>query len=217
MLDFDKLEEYQDYLVQIRNTKTGELIEGLLDNEDFSYTTSAELGTNFMAQSIEDVTRGGAQAIAGRIPGVGDYARSAIGQNYKTIRSTYKAYEGASDTPFSLQLHIFANKKSYNQSLQILHKFTQPDTEDSKYMHSYLYDKSEAASMLTGEDPFSGNLIHVSIGDWFFATGLFCTGIDYSFSKYVDTEGKPIYLVVNLGFVPYKVLNAQELASWIRR
>lgn len=217
MLNFDKLDDYQDYLVQVRNTKTGEVLEGLLDNDELSYTTSADIGSNFLAGYVEDMMRGAAQGLTSKLPVVGGLARDAVKQNYKTVKSTYKAYEGASATSFSVSFHLFAKNESYNSILQKLHKLTQPDTEDSEFMHSYLYNPTDSAALLIGGDPFAGNLIHVSIGDWFLATGLFCNSVSHSFSKYVDTEGKPIYLSVTLGFEPYKVLNATELASWVKR
>lgn len=215
MLDFDKLGEYTDYLVIIKNSKTGESIQGLIDNEDLSYSTNAEIGGSFVGGSMDGFARGAASEVAGRVGG--DLAKNAVSQNYKTISSTYKAYEGAGETGFSIQMHVFGNTETYNSILQKVHKYTQPDTSDSQFLHSYLYDKTDTAKLLTGEDPFKGNLIHVSIGEWFLATGLFCTGVGHSFSKYVDTTGKPLYLILNLSFIPYKLLNAEELAGWIRK
>lgn len=216
MLNFDSLPEgFNDYLVQIKNTKTGEIIQGLLDNEDLSYSTSAEISGSFLAGSAEGFTKGLATAAAGKI--AGDLGRSAVESNYKTMASTYKTYESAGETGFSVNMHIFPRTEKYNDILFRMHKLTQPNTENSVFLHSHLYSPTDASKLLTAEDPFKGNLIHVSIGDWFLATGLFCTGANFSFSKYVDEDGKPLFMVYSASFVPYKLLTAAELSSWHRK
>jgi hypothetical protein len=223
MLDFDKIDEYSDYKVMVRNTKTGEVIAGLLDNEGFSYSTVAILGGGAIAGEIEDFTKGVASRAAGDLAGkatggkLGGFASGFVNQNYKTIASTFKGYTSAGDSPINLQIHVFARSNSYNYLLNILHKFTQPNTENDVLIKSYLYDPIDTASLLTLDDPFKGQLLHVSIGEWFFATGMMCTGVDFAFSKYIDEENKPIYLQVNIGLVPYKLLNAKELSSWVRK
>lgn len=215
MLNYDSLKQYQDYLVQVINTKTGDVLEGLLDNNDLSYTNSADIGGSFIAGSAEGLTKG--IAVAGARKVAGDLGASAVESNYKTIASTYKSYEGASDTGFSISMHIFPKSESYTSIMSKIAKLTQPDTEDSVFLHSYLYNSDDAKKLLSGVDPFKGNLIHVSIGDWFLATGLFCSSSSHSFTKYVDTNGKPLYMVWDVSFIPYKLLNATELSSWHRK
>lgn len=216
MLNFDSLPDgYEDYLVQIRNSKTGESIEGLLDNEDLSYSTSAQISGSFLAASLEGFTKGVASAAAGKV--AGDLGRNAVDSNYKTIASTYKTYDGAGDVGFNINMHIFPRNEKYSDILTKIHKFTQPNTEGSVFLHSHLYSPDDAKKLLTADDPFKGNLIHVSIGNWFLATGLFCNSNGHSFSKFVDESGKPLFMQWSASFEPYKVLTAAELASWHRK
>lgn len=214
-LKYDKLKEYPDYLVHIRNSKSGEVIEGLIDNEDFSYSTAATIDSSYIAATAEGFTKGLVTAAAGRA--AGDIGKNAVESNYKTVASTYKSFSGASDSPISITMHIFPGDNSYSSILEKIFKFTQPNTENNFLLNSYLYSPEDAAKLLKAEDPFKGQLIHVSIGKWFLATGMFCTGSSHSFSKYVDTYGKPLYMIWSSTFIPYKLLNAKELAAWHKK
>lgn len=224
-LDFDKLKEYDDYLVIVKNSKTGEHIQGLIDNDGFSYSAGAELAGSAIGGAITDVTSGAMNKandqISGGLGGANGRVAGAVGgflkDNYKNIISTYKGYDGASDNGFSIQLHIFPGQSGYKETLLKVAKFTQPDTSNGGIIQSHLYSSAETLEMLAASDPFKGALIHVSIGDWFLATGLFCSGVDYNFSKYVDEKKRPMYLIMNLTFTTYKVLTAEELAGWIRK
>lgn len=213
-LKYDSLNEYSDYLVQVINSKTQEVIEGLLDNEDLSYLTGAQFGASSLG-GVSDFLKGAAQAGAGRVGG--ELGKNAVANNFTTVLSTFKGYEGSSDTGFNISMHIFPGSSTYQSILTKIHKLTQPETENSQFLHSYLYGVDDASKLTESVDPFKGGLIHVSIGDWFLATGMFCTSSNISLSKYVDTTGKPIYMVWSAEFVPYKVLNATELASWVRK
>ena len=215
MLFYDQIDQFNDYMLVIKNTKTGDTITGLIDNEDFSYSMSASLGGGSLASNLEGGARGLAKSVAGKI--AGDFGKSFVDSNFKTVLSTYKGYEDSGDISFSVSMHIFPNKLhngSYNSIIEKIAKLTQPNTEDGKFLKSYLYDPLETTKLAAGVDPFKGQLVHVSIGSWFLATGLFCTGSDPVQSKFVDEDGKPLYMEWTATFTPYKVLNAKEVASW---
>jgi hypothetical protein len=221
MLDYDKLNSYKDYVIQITNSRSGEMITGLYDDEELSYGTNIELGSSSFGGFTDEAMSGAAGQLAekflGRFSGLAGSAKNMIQGNLKSINSTIKGYEGSGDNSFSLSFHIFPGGESYNSILNKIYKYTQPDTDDTNFMRSHLYSIQDAASLLTNDNAFKGQLLHVSIGDWFFATGLFCNGINHSFSKFVDENGAPIYMAVNIGFVSYRTLTAAELASWIRK
>lgn len=215
MLFYDSLDQFSDYMVQVKNTKTGEVIKGLIDNDDLSYSMGANLGGSQMAGMAEGGLKGLAKSFAGKV--AGDVGKSMIDNNFKTVLSTYKGYEDSSETSFPISMHLFPNKSgngSYPDMIEIIAKLTQPNTEDSKFLQSYLYDPNDTKSLALGSDPFKGQLIHVSIGDWFLATGLFCTSSNPKMTKFVDTDGKPLYAEWDATFTPYKILNAGEISSW---
>lgn len=233
MLNFEKLAEYDDYIVQVVNSKTGDVITGLYADDSFSFSSGANIGGDFVAGAIEGgikgALNGGADAagaalnkkFGGQTGSVlAGVAKDAINANYKTLLSTFQGYDGSSYNPFEVRLIIFPKVgETYSDLIYKLAKFTQPNTEadGSVILQSYLYDKIDSLETLTAKDPFKGNLLHVSIGDWFFATGLFCSGISFTLSKFVDEDRKPIYLSVGISFIPYRVLNAKELSSWMRK
>ena len=41
---YDDINGLDDYLVTIKNSKTGEMLQGLLDNDEVSYTAAANIG-----------------------------------------------------------------------------------------------------------------------------------------------------------------------------
>ena len=216
MLDFDKLAEYRDYLVTITNSKTGEVITGLIDNDGLTYSTGAALGESAAANGIKGAGLGLVQGAANSL-GAGGIVSAIRGASYSNVSTTIKAYEGSDETPFNISMHVFATDETYNDILNKVLKFTQPNINGAGLMMSYLYDESDVAGIATNYDIFKEQLIRVTIGEYFFAAGLFCTGINHRFSQYVDEEGKPLYLQLDFSFVSYRMLNAEELAGWIRK
>lgn len=214
MLLYDTLDQFPDYLVQVINSHTGDTISGLIDNEEFTYTLGANVSGSLAAGGLEAGVKGVASAVAQRA--LGGMGKTII-NNFKTSLSTYKSYEDSQDSNFSISMHIFPGKSGngeYPSIVEGIAKLTQPNTEDSRFLQSYLYDPADIKKLATAEDPFKGKLIHVSIGNWFLATGLFCVSAPPSFSKFVDVEGKPLYMRWDATFTPYKTLNAKEIAAW---
>ncbi len=215
---YEELESLNDYKVTIRNSKTGEVLEGLIDNEEISYSAGANIGESTLAGLSEGFSKGVIKGVVSKA--LGDLGKNIVSDNFKTVLSTFKGYEDSKPSTFSVSLHLFPNKfnnPSYKEMVEILGRMTQPNTEDGKFIRSYLYSPEDTKKLAKGEDPFEDQLIHVMIGNWFFAKGLFMTSGPITMSKYVDTSGKPIYSKVDLDFESYKVLNAREWASWWRQ
>lgn len=218
-LYIDEIENYKDYVVLITNSKANIRLMGLIDDEEFSYSSGANWGSSGAAGAIEGAVNGAASNIAKKW--AGEAAGNYVSNELKTILSTYKGYEGEAGVPLSVSMHLFPNRfgnGSYKDMELQLAKLTQPDTDNALgTLKSYLYDAVDTGTIAIGNDPFKNQLVHVSIGEWFLATGLTCDNVGRSYSKYVDDTGKPISLVVSFSFSPYKSLDAIELSSWIRK
>lgn len=230
---FSNLSQFNEYLVTIQAKTVGNVgagksvtetpVYGLLDNEEMDFTTGMNL-TNSAVGDAESFGKGAAGEVLGRVPGVGGYAKAKLKDSFSTVASTIKSYGDSSETPFSLGFHVFksqlGNKTTYSDIIKTLTSYTQPTVNSTGIMTSSLYDPSIIKDSLDPRkigdlvDKFDQGLIHVSIGSWFAATGLFCTGVTWSMSKFVDEEGSPIYMKVNFNFVPYKTLTASEISGW---
>jgi len=219
MLYIDQAEHLDDYKVVIASPKAGIRLTGLLDDEEFSYSSSANLGTGSIASSVEGATKGIGKAIAGKLPG-GQMLSNMVGDNFKTAKSTILGYDGADNSSFTVSMHFFPNKLgngSYKNIELQLSKLTQPNVKNiSDQLASYIYDPSDTAGFLTGGDPFKGKLVSLSVGNWFNIVGMLLPdSVSRNYSKFVDTKNKPIYLSASLTFKTYRVINAEEISSWI--
>ena len=193
------------------------MLQGLLDNDEVSYTAAANIGGSTLAGMGEGFARGAGKAVVGKA--LGDFGKNLVGETFKTVMSTFKGYEDSQPSSFPTSIHLFPNKfvnGSYNEMIEILGRMTQPNTEDNTFLKSYLYSPEDTKKLASGEDPFKGQLIHVTIGNWFLATGLFMTSGPPTMSKFVDDSKKPIYAKLDANFESYKVLNAKEWAAWWR-
>lgn len=212
------IENYPDYIVTIYNTKTAESIAGLLDNEDVSYSSSADLGNNSFIGGAADVLKGAGTQLLRK--GFGDYGGDILADRAKTIQNKFQtmvSYEGGNSSVPPITFHVFPENGSYKNILRKLYKYTQPNTESDILIKSYLYDPTDVLKIDTDSgDPFEGKLLHLTIGEWFHATGLFCKNVDLRFSKYVDNNKVPIYLEVGLTFQHHIVQNAEQLVAMIR-
>lgn len=214
---YDQLDELDDYMVTIWSRRVGTL-RGLIDTDEISYTNAANIGSSTLAGITEGFIKGAAKGMAKKV--FGDLGRSLVSDNFKTVMSTFKGYEDSSHSGFGISMHLFPNKfgnGSYKEIMDLLGRMTLPDTTEDTFLKSYLYSPEDLKALASGEDPFKGNLIHVTIGNWFHATGLFMEQGSPSFSKFVDTNGDPIYAKVDPTFTSYKVLNATEWSSWWKR
>jgi hypothetical protein len=212
-IKLSNIDEYEDHTVIIRNSKDGSSITGLMTNESLALFTSSIISESFIASTAEGTLKGGLAAIGSKLGGI---VRSGIDSNFKTTASTYKSYTSTSDTGFSVSFIVYLKDRSINSILNTMLKWTQP-ASDSTILRSQLYDLSVLEQLLSFKDPFKGQLLHVSIGKYFLATGLFCTGLQYTVPKYVDEDGKPLYIEFTTSFLPYKLLGSEELASWFTR
>ncbi len=216
------MEDYPDYTVVVRISKTGDYIAGLINNEEISYAGSASIGNssavNLIANTASGTAKGAAVAIAQRLGGNwGGQKVGEIADMVQNVYSTFKAYDGGDHAPPPVTFHVFPNAGSYLSALKTLYRLTAPNTEDGIRIKSYLYDLGDLADIDLGKDqgdPFDAGLVHLSIGKWFHATGLFCEAVNFNFSKYVDSSGVPIYMEVTISFATHKSMNAKQLLAW---
>lgn len=213
------LEDYKDYVVVLTNSKLKESVSGLIDDDQFSYANSAQFNNSSLVGMTEGFLRGGISQAASKV--AGEIGKSVSSSLVRTVAGTYKAYEISSDTNPSVNFHIYPTNGNYQAALGMLYRLTQPDTENSAKLASYLYDwdylkdiNSDPSKLQI--DPFDGKLVHLQIGEWFYADGLFVSGVGLNFSKFVDESGVPIYLQVTVGLTSHKVMNATELLRWTR-
>lgn len=218
------LEDYPDYVVIVRNSKTGESITGLINNEEISYSTAADIGnSSFIGGAVktaQDIVKGGASAAAEKLAGTwGKETMDRMTATLDNIYSTLKSYEGSDASVPPVTFHVFPDATgSYKPILYLLYKLTQPNTEQGIMIRSYLYEPEDIINIdREGLDPHEGKLIHLSIGKWFLATGLFCTGISHNFSKFVNENNVPIYMEVTMQFTTHIVPNARQMADWHTR
>jgi len=219
-LYIDDMEQYKDYIVLITNAKAGIRLQGLINDEELSISSGASWGSSTIAGAGEGFIKGAATKFATKF--AGEAVGSAVNNELKTVLSTFKGYEGDNGVNFpAISMNLFPNRfgnGSYSDIELMLAKLTQPDTDSfTDRLKSYLYDSSDTLKIAVGTDPFKNQLVHVSVGEWLMATGLTCDSVNRSYSKYVDDEGKPIYLQVSFNFSPYKSLNAEELSSWVQK
>lgn len=142
--------------------------------------------------------------------------KSGIDKGFKTVLSTYQTLDDVGYSDFKVDLNLFPHKfgnGSYSQILNILGRMTMMDTS-TKFMIPYLYTVDALTALAKGEDPFKAGLIHVTIGSWFHAHGLFMTDASTTVSTIVDSDGKPLFAELSCSFQSYKVLNADEYSSW---
>ncbi len=217
------MEDYKDYTVVVRISKTGDTVSGLINNEELSYATSANIGNSSLIGGLSNIAssalKGGAGALANRAGG--EYARQKTSDalsSLDNVYSTLKSYEGGSSAPPPVTFHIFPENGSYQSALKTLYRLTQPDTEDGIMIRSYLYSEKDIADVdRDGVDPHDGKLVHLMIGNWFHATGLFVSGVSLNFSKYVDSSKVPIYAEVTISFDTHISLNAKQMLAWHTR
>jgi len=229
MLLYDKLDDLLDnYGVSIISEKADIRLTGLINNPSFSYSNSASLSNNTAVAMTENLVKGSINSITKR---TGTKALwDAIKGNFQTLRSTYRGYDSADITSFSITMHLFPNKFRNGSVKDIeyqLSKLTQPDTKfgdkdrDGKitdYMKSYLYDVNTFEGLEQGKDVFKGQLLSLYIGKHFRIDGdLFCDSVSRDVSKWVTVDGTPIYKEVTFNLSTYRVMNAEEQASWVLR
>jgi len=213
----------QDYLVTVSNSYAKIHLAGILEEDTFSISQSAQLSNSMVAQGVEGLAKGAGKALLDKVfKGAGNTL-----SGLSSIRSTIKTYESSGEISFSLSFKIypskFGNPSSYKEIMRQISKLTQPElTSAGQIMVSHLYDPKMISNMLNplGDKPsyklFDGQLVCVTIGDWFKSCGLFCTGNNVSISTRVDLEGKPLYLTWSgATFTPYRILTADDTAKMI--
>ena len=221
MLYIDTMDQMDDYKVIVSAPSADISLTGLIDDDTFSYNSSADIGSSTIASAVEGATKGFTKGVAKKFPG-GEMISNMIGDNLKSAKSTILGYDGSPNTSFSIRTHIFPNRMgngSYKDIELQLSKLTQPNIKSlSDQLTSYLYEPSATAEFMTGGDPFKGKLISLSIGKWFSIMGdLFCDDISRNYSKWVDENHKPIYLEVTFSFKTYRVMSAEDIAGWIKQ
>jgi len=205
-LDFE--EGMEDYIVVV-NSPAGTISGYMTEGSKVTLTTSSDWSPGSFTGAVDK-----------GIQGVKNYVTKLVtGEGLKTtsIGQTIKTYSSSAVGGFSVSFMCIPGKLScgsYTDEINKLSKLTLPKSNKGT-MESNLYTTSLTKQIFKGNDVFKGGLIHVSIGSYFHASGLYCTSTSYEMSEIIDDEGKPLYMNVSLSFSPYRVLTADELSSWI--
>lgn len=217
-------------------------IEGLLEG-NMTVSSNASLESNdgnlmHMQKAAEETASKWTNSLVNKLPGwarptaeagmqaAGNMAAGAIsnatgGQfqfGWKSLATTFMKYASSSQGGFPISFKIFPDKHgSYTETTEKIYKLSAPFIAAKGFnasMASYLYDPGQLAQSVPNPFHFDDQLIHVFIGDWFYAKGLFCTSSSVSMSPYLDNDGRPVYADVQLNFQHHRVLDARELAAW---
>lgn len=183
-------------------------INGILEaGAGLSMSTSAQ----YNGDLTKEVTEGAIKTGAAKI-GLGGIV-SAVAGSIKTKVSTRKGYLEGDGGDFSITLLFFLNVdacgnfQSYRHLVEELSKLTLPKYIDGGIMTSHIYKSSERDS---------SQLIQVSIGKWFDATGLFCKSGSFDFSPHKDQDGKPMFLRWSGSFEYKEAPDASTVAKWYK-
>ena len=215
----DKNEQIQDYITIIKCDYADVEIIGLLKEESFNINLSAQLSSSLVAAANESTIKGMAKAFGEKMFGnIFKSFSDTILHDYKSAYSTVKTYESSGDIQISFSIDYIPNtlsNKSYKQIIEEVSKLTQPEISKDRYayMHSGIYDHLAVKDFIGNYKAFDGQLISVSIGNWFKASGLFCTSAIPTFSTAFDEDGEPMFLTINFTFEPYRILTAEDIAS----
>jgi hypothetical protein len=217
------MEELADYLIFIHLKNGSEKINitGFLsDGSKLSFNTGANFSQSGFAGMVEGFKKGAAKNAVSKIPIIGDFLSSMVDKEYTTLAQTYKGYDTSTISGFSFSFIVipgYNNVNSYSEIIRDLNKLVLPKVdENTGKLLSYLYDISDTTGLSNSNDVFENALIHVSIGNWFSAAGLFCTSISHNFSNQMDENGIPLYLEVSMEFEPHRLLKPDEVASWFK-
>jgi hypothetical protein len=206
-----------DYLVVISGG--GVNLGGVLSTDTLSLSMGMSATDSVATSNVEGGIRGVGKAVAGKI--AGNLGKSLVDSAPKRVGSTVKTYGETSETSFSIDIDIIPGKYnapgSYNGITNQIAKMTQPKFTSADVMVSYLYDPGVVSSLLTNPRVLDHQLLHVTIGNWFAADGLFCTSANPSYSTIIDDTGKPLFMTASFTFTPYRMLDADELSSWIKQ
>lgn len=189
-------------------------LTGYINMESMQFPTgmTPDSITN-MGQMLEALGWG---AIKGLIK---KFSGSSIEKEH-SIRESVKGYGVPNDISFSVSIDILlgkdGNPSTVKDLMTQLNKLTLANVDNAGLYETYLYDNSMMKQLFTDYTIFDGQLIHLSIGNWFEASGLLCTSVNPSLSTITDDNGKPLFVKVDFTFESYRKLTAEELASFFK-
>jgi len=204
-----------DYIVIISGG--GAYIGGVIDSETLSIPLGMSPSNSIAASGKEGAIKGVLKGLGKKL--FGGVAENIIDESVKRVGSTVKTYGDTNEIGISFDVKVIPGKYgapgSYNSITSSLARMTQPKFTEEDVMVSYLYDPGIVGELLTNPRALDGLLLHVSIGNWFQADGLFATSVSPSYSTIIDEMGKPLFMTISFSFQPYRQLNADEVAKWL--
>ena len=216
------MEKYQDFLVTINLPPlVGGSINGFLDSETFDITTSATWGTSNLTGGWKDFVKGASSSLVGKIPALGKMGQDFI-SNTKTVNNTINLYESPGDITISFSINIIGGinntSKSYKDLELMINKLTQPDLQgNAEAILPYTYKLSDLEGLATGNySTMDSRMGSISIGNWFTANLLKFDTMGRSYSTTLNTEGKPLFMKLDVTASPYRALSAEEVTGWFK-
>jgi hypothetical protein len=216
--------EFTDYLVHINCEYAGVKLTGVMTEETFSLAKGMNPSGSLAASASTGTIKGFAKGTLKKF--FGNMGSTLIDNGLESVTSTVKTYGSSNETSFSLTLNIypgkFGNPSSFQEISRQISKLTQPKFLGS-LMTSYLYDNKKLEDLLnplnvtSSYKIFDGDLICITIGNWFYGCGFFCTSSNENYSTIVDESGKPLALTWNATFTHYRIMDANEIANLIKK
>ena len=227
----------EDFLViiSLRGISADSKICGVLNNTEFSLSNSASYSEGFSNAGVKMV----ADAFNKVTKNAFEKGTDALSSG--TLNSTVSTYGSSGASGFSISCNIIPGQLGMKYDLKDIVKnitaLTQPNiysksatgstgklsvfgytpnitaTASATSLTSNLYSVKDKARLLADPYAFDGKLIHVKIGDWFEASGLYCTSAGITNSTILDENGMPLYIKVEFSFQSYRVLSAEEISK----
>jgi len=202
------------FLVIVSAPYAGVNITGYINTESMSFPTGMTPDSiTTMGHLLESLGWGAIKGLLKKISG-SDVERE------HSIRDSVKGYGVPNDISFSLSIDILlgrdGNPSSVQELMTNINKLTMANVDKAGLYGTYLYDDQMLKNLFHDYTIFDGQLIHLSIGDWFEASGLLCTSANPTLSTITDDMGVPLFVKVDFTFQPYRKLTAEEFASFFK-
>jgi len=230
MLSYIKdLEVISDYLTIIYSPANNHYISGIIDDESIPLSGSANLGTSTLNTLVKVASGSIVSSIFGKR--FTNTISSFMGMGkLQTVAETMIGYEEPSRLNIPLKIKIFPHTHGNGSVSEIIEAclyFTQHRKDNvvgriasNLYSMETLFKRAKEQVMngnLADFDPLMNQLVSFSVGEIINTDGIFFVeNIVPEIVTEVDDNNTPLYVSVSINLTSYRIVTAEEIASWIK-
>jgi len=232
---------FADYQVVLFAPTNDHYLVGIIEDSSISFAGTADYTEGSMSKLV-NVSKNTLSGIAGGMAGLtkgrtsnmfnrAQQALDNLAGSVKTVAETMIGYDSPSRLPINLSFKVFPHRhgngdvKSIVEAILFFTQYKQSDVigniESNLYSIGDLYENSKKqimeGKMGRNFDPLYNQLISFTVGDYINTDGVFfAQSAVPTIATELDDNGVPLYVQADFSLISYRILTAQEIASWLK-